>query len=168
MATMNQSSEAAASGIGGWFDGVSYQVGLSGGSWATGSFVANGGMLPTDLINQVSLSMVCKEARGWEDIEPRESASRRVWESPSWCLVSSATCRSPVGSSVLKAVGAQVWNLQSNVIYPSEDQLSFYSDLVSEVNAKAVTGFPVQIVRQEPTVDNATSIFVAYASGTGP
>jgi hypothetical protein len=56
MATMNQSSEAAASGIGGWFEGVSYQAGLSGGSWATGSFVANGGILPTDLVNQVSES----------------------------------------------------------------------------------------------------------------
>lgn len=54
MATMNQSSEAAASGVGGWFEGVSYQAGLSGGSWATGSFVANGGILPTDLVNQVS------------------------------------------------------------------------------------------------------------------
>jgi len=76
MATMNQSSEAAASGIGGWFEGVSYQAGLSGGSWATGSFVANGGILPTDLVNQV-------------------------------------------------------WNLQSNLIYPSEDQVAFYTDLVS-------------------------------------
>jgi hypothetical protein len=72
------------------------------------------------------------------------------------------------GKFLAKGCGAQVWNLQSNLIYPSEDQVSFYSDLVSEVNAKAVTGFPVQIVRQEPTVHNATSIFVAYASGTGP
>lgn len=54
MATMNGSSEAAASGIGGWFDAVTYMAGLSGGSWATGSFMANGGLLPTDLVNQVS------------------------------------------------------------------------------------------------------------------
>lgn len=53
MATMNGSSEAAASGVGGWMDAMSYMTGLSGGSWATGSFVANDGMLPTDLINQV-------------------------------------------------------------------------------------------------------------------
>ena len=33
MATMNQSSEAAASGIGGWFQGLSYMAGLSGGAW---------------------------------------------------------------------------------------------------------------------------------------
>jgi lysophospholipase len=51
---MNQSAEAAASGIGGWFDAVSYQAGLSGGSWGTGSFMANGGALPTDLVNNVS------------------------------------------------------------------------------------------------------------------
>ena len=53
MATMNQSTEAAASGIGGWFDGMSYMAGLSGGSWATGSFMANGGPLPLDLVNNV-------------------------------------------------------------------------------------------------------------------
>jgi hypothetical protein len=40
----------------------------------------------------------------------------------------------------------QVWNLQSNLIYPSNDQVAFYTDLVSEVNAKAATGFPIQIV----------------------
>ncbi len=54
MGTMNASTEAAASGIGGWFDGVTYMAGLSGGSWGTGSFIANGAPLPTDLINDVS------------------------------------------------------------------------------------------------------------------
>jgi lysophospholipase len=58
MATMNQSAEAAASGIGGWLNGISYMSGLSGGSWATGSFMANGGMLPTDLVNDVSAPVV--------------------------------------------------------------------------------------------------------------
>lgn len=35
-------------GTGGWMDAVSYMAGLSGGSWATGAFVANGGAKPTD------------------------------------------------------------------------------------------------------------------------
>ena len=54
MGTMNDSSEAAASGIGGWFDGASYMVGLSGGSWATGTLMANGGRSPLDLAQNVS------------------------------------------------------------------------------------------------------------------
>jgi lysophospholipase len=36
-------------GTGGWMDAVTYMAGLSGGSWAAGSFVANGGAMPTDL-----------------------------------------------------------------------------------------------------------------------
>jgi lysophospholipase len=60
MGTMNESSEAAESGVGGWFDGASYMVGLSGGSWATGSFVANGGRSPLDLIQNVSGRIVCQ------------------------------------------------------------------------------------------------------------
>lgn len=54
MGTMNQSQEAASSGIGGWFDGVTYMAGLSGGSWGTGTFMANGGQLPTALVTNVS------------------------------------------------------------------------------------------------------------------
>ena len=54
MATMNDSSEAAASGVGGWYQGLTYMAGLSGGSWGTGTFMANGGVLPLDLINNVS------------------------------------------------------------------------------------------------------------------
>lgn len=53
MALMNQSDEASKAGTGGWLDATSYMAGLSGGSWATGSFMANNGMLPTDLINNV-------------------------------------------------------------------------------------------------------------------
>lgn len=53
MATMSQSDEAKSSGVGGWLDGVSYMAGLSGGSWATGTFIANGGQLPTDLVHNV-------------------------------------------------------------------------------------------------------------------
>jgi hypothetical protein len=53
MGTMNSSEEAAASGLGGWLDGVTYMAGLSGGSWGTGSFMANGGMSPLDLVNNV-------------------------------------------------------------------------------------------------------------------
>lgn len=52
-ALMGQSEEAAAAGTGGWLDAASYMAGLSGGSWATGSFVANGGILPTDLLKNV-------------------------------------------------------------------------------------------------------------------
>lgn len=55
MATMNQSSEAAASGLGGWYEAVTYQAGLSGGSWATTTMMANNGRLPTDLIENVSI-----------------------------------------------------------------------------------------------------------------
>jgi lysophospholipase len=56
MATMNQSTEAQESGTGGWLDAVTYMAGLSGGSWATGTFIANGGQLPTDMIDNVSSS----------------------------------------------------------------------------------------------------------------
>jgi len=42
-----------ANGTGGWMDAVSYMVGLSGGSWATGTFAANGGQKPTDLNDNV-------------------------------------------------------------------------------------------------------------------
>jgi lysophospholipase len=56
MGLMNQSSEAAASGTGGWFDGVTYQAGLSGGSWATTTLFANNFKLPTELINDVRFS----------------------------------------------------------------------------------------------------------------
>jgi len=90
MATMNASTEAAQSGIGGWFDGVTYMAGLSGGSWGTGTFMANGGQLPTDLVNNV-------------------------------------------------------WDLSSNLILPDDGKLSFYYDLVSEVDSKSSEGFPTQI-----------------------
>ena len=66
MGTMNASMEAAMSGIGGWFDGVSYMAGLSGGSWGTGTFMANGGPLPSNLITTVSifgLSKITMEVR---------------------------------------------------------------------------------------------------------
>ena len=50
---MKESKEAVAAGTGGWFDAITYMAGLSGGSWGTGSFIANGGMLPTDLVKKV-------------------------------------------------------------------------------------------------------------------
>lgn len=50
---MSQSPEASAAGTGGWLDVATYMAGLSGGSWATGAFVANGGMLPTDLLQKI-------------------------------------------------------------------------------------------------------------------
>ncbi|WWC65337.1 uncharacterized protein I303_107955 [Kwoniella dejecticola CBS 10117] len=90
MGMMNQSSEGSASGIGGWLDGVTYWAGLSGGSWATGSFMANGGTLPSDLL-------------------------------------------------------ANLWNLDSNLIFPEDGKLSFYTSLATEVNAKSDAGFPTQI-----------------------
>ncbi|WWC92469.1 uncharacterized protein L201_007427 [Kwoniella dendrophila CBS 6074] len=90
MGMMNQSSEGQASGIGGWLDGVTYWAGLSGGSWATGSFMANGGQLPSDLLNNL-------------------------------------------------------WDLDSNLIFPDDGKLSFYTELVTETNAKSDQGFPVQI-----------------------
>ena len=61
MATNNGSSEAAASGVGGWFEALTYMTGLSGGSWGTGSFMANDGILPTDLVNNVSCGSLSKE-----------------------------------------------------------------------------------------------------------
>jgi lysophospholipase len=51
---MNESTEAANSGIGGWSEGVTYMAGLSGGSWGTGTWMANDGALPTDLAANVS------------------------------------------------------------------------------------------------------------------
>ncbi|WVW80592.1 phospholipase B [Kwoniella bestiolae CBS 10118] len=90
MGMMNESSEGAASGLGGWLDGVTYWAGLSGGSWATGSFMSNGGELPINLLNNL-------------------------------------------------------WNLDSNLVFPSDDKLSFYTTLVSETNAKSDAGFPTQL-----------------------
>lgn len=87
---MQQDPEAASSGVGGWLDAVSYMSGLSGGSWATGSFVANGGQLPTDLLKNVL-------------------------------------------------------NLDSNLVFPADDKVSFYYDMLSNVRAKAGKGFPTQI-----------------------
>lgn len=50
---MANSPEAQAAGTAGWLDAVSYMTGLSGGSWAVGSFMANGGALPSDLAKDV-------------------------------------------------------------------------------------------------------------------
>ncbi len=41
----------------------------------------------------------------------------------------------------------QLWNLDSNLVLPSNDDISFYTDLLSEVDAKKAEGFPTQIVR---------------------
>ena len=51
---MNQSTEASESGIGGWMDAITYMAGLSGGSWATATYIANGGQLPNDMVDNVS------------------------------------------------------------------------------------------------------------------
>ncbi|ODN92069.1 hypothetical protein L198_05741 [Cryptococcus wingfieldii CBS 7118] len=53
MGPMNESSEAASSGTGGWLEATNYMAGLNGGSWAVGSFVANGGALPSTLIQDL-------------------------------------------------------------------------------------------------------------------
>lgn len=57
MGLSNQSSEAAKSGTGGWLEGVTYQAGLSGGSWATGTSIVNNYTLPTDLVRNVSCEL---------------------------------------------------------------------------------------------------------------
>ncbi|WVQ72738.1 hypothetical protein IAR50_002298 [Cryptococcus sp. DSM 104548] len=90
MGLMNESSEAASSGTGGWLEATNYMAGLSGGSWAVGSFVANGGALPSKLL---------------EDL----------------------------------------YNLDSNLIFPSSDKIAFYTELFTESNAKMDQGFPVQL-----------------------
>lgn len=90
MGLMAETEEAKNAGTGGWMDAVAYMAGLSGGSWATGSYVANNGALPTDLVKNV-------------------------------------------------------WNLDSNLIFPSDDKLSFYTNMLSNVRAKAHEGFPTQI-----------------------
>ncbi|OCF45536.1 hypothetical protein I317_00438 [Kwoniella heveanensis CBS 569] len=53
MGLMPNSPEAVAAGTGGWSDAITYMAGLSGGSWATGSWIANGGMLPLDLLKNI-------------------------------------------------------------------------------------------------------------------
>ncbi|WRT70849.1 uncharacterized protein IL334_007848 [Kwoniella shivajii] len=53
MGMTKESPEAVKAGTGGWSDAITYMAGLSGGSWATGSWIANNGMLPTDLLKQV-------------------------------------------------------------------------------------------------------------------
>lgn len=35
-------------------DAVTYMAGLSGGSWATATYIANGGQLPSDMVDNVS------------------------------------------------------------------------------------------------------------------
>lgn len=50
----NITEEAASSGVGGWFDGMTYMAGLSGGSWGTATLMANGGEDPLKLITDVS------------------------------------------------------------------------------------------------------------------
>jgi hypothetical protein len=40
----------------------------------------------------------------------------------------------------------QSWNLKSNLIFPDDDKISFYYDLLSEVSRKGDEGFPTQIV----------------------
>lgn len=56
MGLNNASSEAQTAQTGGWLDAVTYQAGLSGGSWATGTTVINNYSLPTDLIDNVRLT----------------------------------------------------------------------------------------------------------------
>ncbi|WVO16912.1 phospholipase B [Cryptococcus depauperatus] len=90
MGMMNQSKEGSDSGLGGWLEGVTYWAGLSGGSWATGSFMANGGQLPSDLLNNL-------------------------------------------------------WNMDSNLVFPKDDKATFYSNLYTETTAKEDQGFPTQI-----------------------
>ncbi|KAJ9104240.1 hypothetical protein QFC19_004057 [Naganishia cerealis] len=67
-----------------------YVSGLSGGSWAVGTFFANNGENPDQLAQNV-------------------------------------------------------WNIDSNLVVPSDNKLNFYYDLVSEVGDKADKGFPTQI-----------------------
>ncbi|XAO27098.1 phospholipase B [Cryptococcus bacillisporus CA1280] len=90
MSMMNESTEASESETGGWLEGVSYWSGLSGGSWATGTFMSNGGQLPTSLLENL-------------------------------------------------------WNIDSNLIFPDDDKVSFYAELYIETNAKSDLGFPTQI-----------------------
>lgn len=86
---MGDVDEAKNAGTGGWLDAMSYMAGLSGGSWATTTFIANGGQHPSDLAKNV-------------------------------------------------------WNLKSNLIFPQDGKVSFYTDLLSEVKAKG-KNFPTQI-----------------------
>lgn len=90
MGLMGESDEAKAAGTGGWMDAVTYMAGLSGGSWGTGSFVANDGPLPTDLIKNV-------------------------------------------------------WNLESNLVFPPDGKLAFYTNMLSNARSKTAEGFPTQI-----------------------
>lgn len=59
---MNESSEAAESGTGGWLDAVTYMAGLSGGSWATATFIANNGKTPSELVDSVRY-LICRIGR---------------------------------------------------------------------------------------------------------
>ena len=45
----------------------------------------------------------------------------------------------------------KVWNLDSNLIVPDDNKISFYYDLISNVRAKTNEDFPTQIVSQTPT-----------------
>ncbi|WWC72720.1 uncharacterized protein I206_106684 [Kwoniella pini CBS 10737] len=53
MGLIKESEEAVKAGTGGWADAITYLAGLSGGSWATASWIANGGMIPLDMITKV-------------------------------------------------------------------------------------------------------------------
>nr|ODN90127.1 hypothetical protein L203_02050 [Cryptococcus depauperatus CBS 7841] len=82
--------EAHTAGTAGWFDAITYLTGLSGGAWGTGSFIANEGLSPMKLVEQI-------------------------------------------------------WNLESNLVYPDDDKLFFYSNIIGHLDGKRSTGHPVQL-----------------------
>lgn len=40
----------------------------------------------------------------------------------------------------------EVWNLDSNLVAPTDDKLTFYADIISDVGDKADKGYPTGIV----------------------
>lgn len=85
-----------------------YVSGLSGGSWAVGTYYANDGQNPDQLARDVRI-ILCRFL-GYSDKRD-----------------------------------LQVWNIDSNLVVPSDNKLTFYYDLISEVGDKADKGFPTQI-----------------------
>ena len=76
----NASTDAQNSKTGGWLDAVTYQAGLSGGSWATGTTVVNNYTLPTDLVKNVSrpacFAVACIPLSGWSLRGSNETTGR--------------------------------------------------------------------------------------------
>lgn len=112
---------------------TSYVGGLSGGSWAISTWLANNGAQPDYLVRNVSISPFCAAVY---------ILNFATTTDLSCLLFDHLSAR----SSPCHLVHAhQIWNISSNLVVPADDKLSFYYNLISEVRDKADKGYQTQI-----------------------